>query len=142
VLVRPPKPWFEFQLPGPAISAQARNRVLLAAWKASVADAAKRAWPAGTPASSHHLEVLISEFSETPPRGDRDNIAKPVLDAMQGVVYINDLQVKKVQVEWCDIMGSYIVRYMSPVVAAALSAGAPFLWVRVSPHAPRKDLVP
>lgn len=86
------------------------------------------------------LEVRISEFSEFATR-DRDNLAKPVLDAMQGVVYDNNRRVKRVDVEWCDIEGSYVVRRMSPVVARALSAGREFLWVRVSVHAPRKDLL-
>lgn len=67
-------------------------------------------------------------------------MAKPVLDAMQGIVYGNDRQVQRVQAEWCDIEGSYIVRFMSSVVAASLSAGKEFLWVRVSSNAPRKDL--
>lgn len=84
-------------------------------------------------------EVFITEFSEFATR-DRDNLAKPILDAMQQVAYLNDKQVKAVHVEWCDIGGSYIVRYMSPVVAAALSVGREFLWVRVSVHVPRKDL--
>jgi hypothetical protein len=68
-------------------------------------------------------------------------MAKPVLDAMQGIVYGNDRQVKHLRVEWCDITGSYIVRFMSLVVATGLSAGREFLWVRVSSNAPRRDLI-
>jgi hypothetical protein len=85
------------------------------------------------------IEVYISEFSEFATR-DRDNMAKPVLDAMQGIVYKNDRQVKNLHVDWRDIEGSYVVRFMSPVVATALSAGYEFLWVRISPNVPRKDL--
>lgn len=48
---------------------------------------------------------------------------------------------KGVHIEWCDIGGAYVVRYMSPVVAAALSAGKEFVWVRATAHVPRKDLV-
>lgn len=86
------------------------------------------------------VEVYISEFSEFATR-DRDNMAKPILDAMQGVAYENDRQVKNVHVEWCDIEGSYVVRRMSPIVAAALSVGEEFLWVRVSVHVPRRELI-
>lgn len=68
-------------------------------------------------------------------------MAKPVLDSMQAIVYENDRQVKIVHIDWCDIGGSYIVRHMSPIVAAALSVGEEFLWVRVSAHVPRKDLI-
>ena len=95
-----------------------------------VAAAARSAWPDDKPPMACDVEVYISEFSEFATR-DRDNMAKPVLDAMQGVVYGNDRQVKNLRVEWCDIDGAYVVRHMSPIVAAALSDGEEFLWVRV-----------
>ena len=60
---------------------------------------------------------------------------------MQGIAYANDSQIKRLRVEWCDIDGRYVVRHMSPVVAAALSLGREFLWVRVWRYAPRTDLV-
>ena len=131
---------FEFQIQGPAISAQAKNKQRLREWASRVTAAARAAWPSGTPPMAGDVEVSITEFSEFATR-DRDNMAKPILDAMQQVAYVNDRQVKTVHIEWCDIGGSYVVRYMSPVVAAALSVGREFLWVRVSAHAPRKDLV-
>ena len=105
-----------------------------------VAEAARVAWSDKTPPMAGDIEVYISEFSEFATR-DRDNMAKPVLDAMQNVVYGNDRQVKNLHVEWCDIGGSYMVRYMSPVVAAALSVGREFIWVRVVAHARRRDLL-
>lgn len=105
-----------------------------------VAAAARAAWLVGKPPIAGDVEVQISEFSEFAAR-DRDNMAKPVLDAMQGVVYENDKQIKGLNIEWCDIGGAYVVRHMSPIVAAALSAGHEFLWVRVSAHAARKDLI-
>jgi len=136
----PPRPDFEFQVRGPAVSAQAKNRLLLEDWKARVTAAARSAWPDGKPPMAGDVEVWISEFSEFATR-DGDNMAKPVLDAMQRVVYGNDRQVKRSHIEWCDIDGAYVVRHMSPIVAAALSVGEEFLWVRVSAHVPRKDLL-
>lgn len=135
-----PRAALEFQLAGPAVSAQSRNRRLLGEWSARVAQAARSAWPVGRPPMAGEVEVTISEFSEAATR-DRDNMAKPILDAMQGVAYENDRQVRSVHVEWCDIAGAYVVRYMSPVVAAALVAGREFLWVRVSVHVPRRSLI-
>lgn len=135
----PVRPDFEFQVLGPAISAQAKNKLLLNAWTRRVTVAARDAWIPDRPPFVGDVEVHITEFSEFATR-DRDNLAKPILDAMQGIIYGNDKQVKKMSVEWCDIGGAYVVRYMSPVVAAALSAGHEFLWVRASLHAPRKVL--
>lgn len=129
----------EFCVQGPAISAQAKNKGRLREWTERVAAAARAAWPMGKPPMIGDLEVSISEFSEFA-TVDRDNMAKPILDAMQEIVYANDRQVKDAHVEWCDIEGSYRIRYMSPVVAAALSAGKEFVWVRISRHAPRTNL--
>jgi crossover junction endodeoxyribonuclease RusA len=132
-------PDFEFCVQGPAISAQAKNRTLLRTWIARVTFAARAAWSDRSPPMAGDLEVYISEFSEFATK-DRDNMAKPVLDAMQVIVYKNDRQVKNLHVDWRDIEGSYVVRFMSPVVATALSAGYEFLWVRISSNVPRRDL--
>ena len=133
------RPDFEFQVRGPAVSAQARNKRLLRDWKLRVIAAARAAWPDDKPPMACDVEVHISEFSEFASR-DRDNMAKPILDAIQRIVYNNDSQIKSLHVEWCDIEGAYVVRRMSPIVAAALSTGYEFVWVRVSAHVPRKDL--
>jgi len=132
-------PIFECTVRGPPVSAQSRNPKLLARWKDNVAKAAHRANPAGCLPADRQLTVILSEFSEAATM-DRDNMAKAVLDSLQGVAYVNDRQVKHVDVEWCDIEGSFVVRYMSAVVAQALSAGDEFLWIRVFDHVPRKDL--
>jgi crossover junction endodeoxyribonuclease RusA len=104
-----------------------------------VKEAARRSWREDWPPWDCDVTVQITEFSEIATR-DLDNLAKPILDAMQGVAYINDRQVKALHVDRCDIEGSYVVRYMSPVLAAALSEGDEFLWVRVSPFVPRSRL--
>ena len=137
---RPVRPDFEFCVEGPPVSAQSKNRDLLREWKVRVAGAARAAWPKKVALMKGHVDVYISEFSEYP-TGDRDNMAKPIMDAMQKIVYENDGQVKRLYTEWCDIDGSYRVRFMSPVIAKALSTGKEFLWVRLSLHVPRKDLI-
>lgn len=134
------RPEFEFQVQGPPVSAQAKNRPRLRDWTTRVTTAAWAAWPRDKPPMAGDVEVYISEFSQAATR-DRDNMAKPILDALQGVAYENDKQVKGVHIEWCNIGGAYVVRYMSPVVATALSVGKEFIWVRVTTHVPRTDLV-
>ncbi len=103
-----------------------------------MAHAARAQKPDTSPTKSE-VEVWITEFSVYPTR-DRDNLAKPILDALQGVTYLNDSQVRRLSVEWCDINGSYTVRFMSPRLANALSVGAEFLWVRVTTFEPREGL--
>ena len=107
-------------------------------WKDAIASAATLA-AAGRAASAETVDVAIAEFSERQAL-DRDNMAKPILDVLQGILFGNDRQVAGLHVEWCDIEGSYRVRSMPFVVAAALSGGAPFVWVRVLRHRPRLAL--
>jgi crossover junction endodeoxyribonuclease RusA len=141
VVPAPPRPSdFEFCIEGPALSARAKNKTRLRDWTARVSAAAKAAWPKRRPPMAGEVDVYIGEFSEVATT-DRDNLAKPVLDAMQGIAYENDSQVKGLHVEWCDIEGSYVVRFMSPILAKALTIGREFLWVRVSRHVPRQDMI-
>lgn len=76
------------------------------------------------------LRLRVTEFDEFRSR-DRDNMVKPIADALQGIVYVDDRQVVSLQAEWKDLNGSYRVRHMSKQVAAAFVAGDAFIWVRV-----------
>ncbi|GGE07968.1 hypothetical protein GCM10011390_28770 [Aureimonas endophytica] len=134
----PLPPLLDFSVAGPAVSFRARRKPLLHAWRDKVRAAAMAAH--GGELLSGGLTVWITEFSQVATK-DRDNLAKPMLDAMQGVIYADDRQVLELHVDWSDIDGSYIVRHMSPVVAAALSRGDEFLWLRVARHVPRTDLL-
>lgn len=129
----------EFTVRGTAISARAKGRSLLRLWKEKVAAAARRTLPPDFRAYEGKLAVHIVEFSAYP-RKDRDNVAKPILDALQTVAYANDRQVCDLRVEWCDIDGSYKIRLLSEVVAEAMVAGEEFVWVRLLDHVPRQVL--
>jgi len=83
--------------------------------------------------------VRITEFGWFK-RRDLDNIAKPILDAMQGIAYGNDLQVRDLRVRWEPIAGSFQALHMSPLVALAFSRGDESLWIRVDTHPTDLDL--
>ena len=122
----------EFCVEGVALSAQAKVRAHLRAWQGKVASRA-RAAAGDAGIIEDAVDVHISEFSETRTR-DRDNVAKPILDAMQGIVFIDDRQVLRLESDWCDINGQYRVRYISMAVATALSVGRRFVWIRIYRH--------
>ena len=130
-------PLFEFCVRGPALSAQTRSRRRLGVWQAGVAKEAKRV-AIGKPMILGRIEVRITEFGDAP-RKDRDNTAKPILDAMQGVLFENDRQVILLASEWCDINGRYKVRFMSADLAVAFSAGHEFVWIRIFTHHPSHE---
>ncbi len=47
------------------------------------------AWPPDRPPLLEEVVLHVTHFCEVP-LGDTDNLAKPIRDALQGVVYKND----------------------------------------------------
>ncbi len=114
---------------GQAYSAQSDNRNALNAWKRHVTREAVAAWGEAAPLAGA-VELHIVHYGETR-SGDLDNLNKPIQDAMQGVVFVNDRQVSSVRGGWRDIEGEYRVRYIPAVLGAAFSDGRPFIHIRV-----------
>jgi crossover junction endodeoxyribonuclease RusA len=82
---------FEFIIDGPPMSAQSRNRGRLAAWKVEVAAAAARRWSG--PLHHGKARVIVTYYHIRETAGlDADNMIKPILDALIGVVYVDDRQ--------------------------------------------------
>ena len=121
---------FAFAIVGTPVSAQTRNRRRLQAWKDQVRNAARAAWPSGTPPVIGELAVKITYFYEldTP---DVDNIIKPIQDALNGVAYTDDRQVVSTQSLKKQLDGAFRVRGVSPELAVHLAAGDDFLWIEV-----------
>jgi Holliday junction resolvase RusA-like endonuclease len=136
---RPPE--FEFVVTGPPASAHAARRAPqeLAAWKAAVASAARLHWAANRSPRSDALSVRITEFALLKTR-DLDNIGKPILDALQGIVYRNDRQILELVVDWRPIDGLFRALHMSPLVALAFTRGSDFLWIRIETHTADPDI--
>ena len=49
------------------------------------------------PIASKRIDVEIFFQAKTPLRADVDNIIKPILDALKGIVYLDDSQVRSVR---------------------------------------------
>ena len=64
-------------------------------------------------------------------RIDNDNLVKPIQDALNGVIYLDDRLIVATRVSKKPIDGSYRVRYMSPVLARAFCVGKESLFVRI-----------
>jgi hypothetical protein len=133
------KPNFEFCVAGRPVSAQAENRILLQNWKARVAVAARAAWPASNQALSCDLELRVTYYSERR-IADQDNLLKPIQDALQGLVYENDRQIKDTMSNWRDINARFVIRNVSLPLAVAFSNGDPFLHVRIWISPDEEDL--
>jgi hypothetical protein len=123
-------PEIEFCVHGEPVSAWAHNRARLAAWQRRVRQAARVAWPERRNPIEVAVELRITHYGERRVI-DMDNLIKPVQDALQGIAYVDDRQVKDVTGNFRDIDGRYSLRYISPCLSAAFSHGREFVHVRV-----------
>ena len=82
-------PEYRFVVPGRAISFRSpRARV----YKRTVRNAARRVFSG--PASNQKVNVFVDYFHTKPRRVDVDNVAKCILDALSGIAYVDDRQVR------------------------------------------------
>jgi len=87
------EPRYRIWVKGPPRSLQ-KNR--LERYRATIAEAARAIVP--EPMLSNRIDIDIWFSAKRSVRADVDNIAKPVLDALKGVDYLDDRQVRSVRV--------------------------------------------
>jgi len=87
------KPAFRIWIPGVPKSLQSKGSK--EAYVQKIREAAKSVVP--RPTKSPRVDVEIFFVSEHTMRADVDNVIKPILDALVGVVYFDDKQVRSVR---------------------------------------------
>lgn len=124
---------FEFTIKGPPVSHQTKNRTRLRSWKNDVGIEAQRELGASSDISAGDISVTITYFYEnsTP---DVDNVVKPILDALIGICYNDDSQVKEAKSRQKKIDRSYKIRGVSAVILNAFSDGDEFLHIRLEEY--------
>lgn len=90
------KPLYKIWVPGKPLNYRNGSSNIKAAYRQRIQQEAKKV--VSTPWNSKRLDVEIWFASKCPGRPDVDNITKPILDALEGVVYINDKQIRSVKV--------------------------------------------
>ncbi len=121
-------PTFDVCVHGQPISAQTSRRDLLAAWRQQVEIASRTVWSRSVLEGAIRLRVTYYCDAS---RIDPDNLRKPIQDALQGIVYRNDRQVRIGGDRILNINDPLKVRYMSPALALAFSDGRPFVHIEV-----------
>jgi len=122
-------PVFEVCVHGRPVSAQSANRNALRDWKQVVAESVRRAWVWNGPLSEDVLLDVV--YYAEGVSGDLDNLLKPIQDALQGIAYNDDKQVRELKGARRDIDASYKVRFMPLVLGAAFADGRPFIHIRL-----------
>jgi Holliday junction resolvase RusA-like endonuclease len=126
---KPPR-ILDFCVHGQAVSAQTGRRHALQAWKQRIRSACVAAWKDGEPPIRGTVRLQVTFYRESE-LGDVDNLLKPIQDALQGVAYLDDRQIRDVAGRRRDIDSSFKVRYMSPALAMAFSDGRHFVHIEL-----------
>lgn len=126
---------FEFVVIGKPISHQTKQKQRLLEWKATVRQAAETAWPMPEPLGQP-LQVIITHYFEAPLADesgvpDSDNIVKPVRDALNGLIYVDDYQITDFLSRRRNLNHSFRIKGMSRVLAEGFCKGEEFLHIRV-----------
>ena len=121
---------FEFVVEGPPVSQQTRRRARYHEWKSFVAERARSAWPAGELPWSSEIEIVITHLYRGSPL-DIDNIPKPILDAIKGIAYIDDVQVTAITCRRRNLDEFIGIDNPESALAALLNQGAESLHILV-----------
>lgn len=121
---------FEFVVKGTPISLQAKRKRSIQNWKKKVRTAAVAQWPENEDPCTENVLVKITYFydREGP---DVDNISKPIVDSLKGLVYHDDRQVVNANAWKKDINGSFRIRGISVILAQSIAEGDDFVHVSI-----------
>jgi crossover junction endodeoxyribonuclease RusA len=125
----------EFVLPGPPVSYQTNDKANLRAWQATVKAEASKGW--SKPPLAGRLKFLLINFHEgDKPTMDDDNMVKPIRDALNKFVYVDDRQIRYSETIHVPIDDPIKIRGASAILLAAFSKGDEFLYVRIEDAPP------
>ncbi len=126
---------FEFVVIGKPISHQTKQKKSLQSWKKKVREAAESYWVRDEPLGSQ-LKVTITHYYDCPVDDesavpDSDNIVKPIRDALNGFIYVDDYQITDFVSRRRNLNGSFRVKGISGVLAEGFSCGQEFLHLKI-----------
>ena len=121
---------FEFVIERTPVSQQARRRELVRGWTAYVQAAAKQHWDDQPPYTSD-VTVAVTYFFEGASL-DVDNVPKPILDGLKGLIYADDAQVTDLLCRKRELNGDLRIQNPSPMLVATLTEREEFLHIVVA----------
>lgn len=126
---------FEFVVIGKPVSHQTKDRKRVTAWKKIVRETAESYWEQDSPLGDF-VQVIITHYYDADPADesavpDSDNIVKPIRDALNGLIYVDDYQITDFISRRRNLNGSFRVKGISPALAEGFSSGEEFLHIKV-----------
>lgn len=129
---------FELTIDGSPVSQQTRRRELLRQWTQEVRNVAGSAWGSEPPVAEEVM-VTITYFYDSTPM-DVDNIPKPILDALKGLVFLDDTQITDLLCRKRALRPSFQTGDLSPVLHQALGRARQFVHIVVN-DAPDQEVI-
>lgn len=120
---------FEFAIAGPPVSQQARRRDRVREWTQSVRKIARSCW-GEEPPSIGAIAIRITYFFDSVDLVV-DNIPKPILDALNGLAFIDDSQIVDLVCRKRDLNENLSSQISSPVMDRYFRNGGAFLHILV-----------
>ena len=127
---------FEFAVDGVALSQRAEGK---GKWSNHVMHSAAQKWRQ-QPSVAENVMVTITCFHRNR-QFDLDNILKPILDAMKGLIYVDDEQITDLHCHKRVLSEELEARNLSSVLSEALKKSTPFVHIIVD-HAPDQGVTP
>jgi Holliday junction resolvase RusA-like endonuclease len=120
---------------GKPISHQTKDKARLRDWREKVRQRAIACWNGKAPLGDY-LKVIITHYYDAPLGDesgvpDSDNIVKPVRDALNGVIYVDDYQITDFISRRRNLNASFRVKGMSTALAEGFCQGEEFLHIRI-----------
>jgi crossover junction endodeoxyribonuclease RusA len=137
---------FDFFVHGTPHSVNSKNKIAKAAWRSLVrasviSEMVRKLQIAGAPADVAVRILYLPRAHKS--LIDVDNIIKPILDALENLVYVNDHVVSQVLSRRTDrgLHGTIRPLYLSPTLVSALMTAGDVVYVSVDP-APNHSVTP
>ncbi|HEU0052030.1 MAG TPA: RusA family crossover junction endodeoxyribonuclease [Longimicrobium sp.] len=130
---------FDFVIARRPVSVQTENRVNYQAWKRFVRNEAGRGW--GDRPSVETALRLTVVFLCDEALTDTDNVIKPIQDALEGLVYADDVVVADVDCHRRVFSDPVDLARVPAPLAEALIEGKECVYVRVMPAQPLEEMV-
>ena len=91
-----------------------------------------RRWPTAQLPVAQRLKITVAYYHEgDTTRSDNDNLLKPIQDALNGLIYVDDRQLTDTVVRKTSIEGRFLVRGISPIHAEGFIRGIEFVYIRI-----------
>jgi Holliday junction resolvase RusA-like endonuclease len=130
---------FEFVVDGPPVSQQARRRARVRRWTEEVRRSAAQDWPVGEFPEMGPIMLTIIYFYDAV-EVDVDNILKPILDALKGLLYMDDNQIADILCRKRNLNSNLRIENPSSMLVDRFSRGKEFLYIVVE-QAPDQEVI-